>query len=330
MKKLFAVISILGIFFIAGCEKKEAEVKKLTKVRFLLDWTPNTNHTGVYIAKEKGYYEKLGLDVEILPAGNDDAIEVLAAGGAEFSVGFQEWLTLAHSANAGLDVIAVAAILQGNTSGFLTKENSNIVTAKDLAGRNFGGSNTPLNRAIINDIIVKNGGKKDTVKYKNANSMDVMQGLQAESEFEWAYEGWDVIKSKLENKNMNFIKLTDYDKNLEFYTPVIMASNKYLKMNPELVKNFMAATAHGYEDAISDPKGATEILMKNAKGLDSALVEKSHEFLSKYYKGDALYWGYMKPEVWKNFTQFLYENGGIPNNVDSSKMFSNEYLESKK
>lgn len=330
MKKLFILASVLVLAVISGCEKRDEKNKsQLTKVRFLLDWTPNTNHTGIYIAKEKGYYKELGLDVEILPAGNDAAIEVISGEGAEFAIGEQEGITLAHSVHPDIDVVAVAAVLQSNTSGFLVSEKSGIKSPKDLAGKQFGGSETSINKAILNHIIVKDGGEKDTVKYKNVNSMDVMQGLQYGIDFEWAYAGWDVIKAGLENKNMPFIKLTDYDKNLEFYTPVIMASNKFLTRNPEIAKKFLKATARGYEDAIKDPKSAAEILIKNAQGLDVALVESSQKFLGNHYKEDAPYWGHMEPEVWEKFSKFLYENGGIQNEVDDSKMFTNKYLDTE-
>lgn len=327
MKKAFILASLLVLGVISGCEKKD-EIKKgqLTKVRFLLDWTPNTNHTGIYIAKERGYYKELGLDVEILPAGNDAAIEVISGEGAEFAIGEQEGITLAYSAHPDIDIVAVAALLQSNTSGFLVSEKSGIKSPKDMAGKQFGGNETSINKAILNHIIVKDGGEKDTVKYKNVNSMDVMQGLQYGIDFEWAYAGWDVIKAKLENKNMPFIKLTDYDRDLEFYTPVIMASNKYLNKNSDTAKKFLKATARGYEDAIKDPKSAAEILMKNAQGLDSALVENSQKFLGNHYKENAPYWGHMEPEVWEKLTKFLYENGGIKNEVDASKMFTNKYL----
>ncbi len=330
MKKLFILASAIVLAVISGCEKKEEKnPNELTKVRFLLDWTPNTNHTGIYIAKERGYYKDLGLDVEILPAGNDAAIEVISGEGAEFAIGEQEGITLAHSVHSDIDIVAIAAVLQSNTSGFLVSEKSGIQTPKDFAGKQFGGSETSINKAILNDIIVKDGGEKDTVKYKNVNSMDVMQGLQYGIDFEWAYAGWDVIKAKLENKNMPFIKLIDYDKNLQFYTPVIMASNKFLNKNPDVAKKFLKATAKGYEDAIKDPKSAAEILMKNAQGLDGALVESSQNFLANHYKEDAPYWGHMEPEIWEKFTNFLYENDGIKNQVETSKMFTNKYLDTE-
>ena len=52
----------------------EAGKKELTKVTFCLDWTPNTNHTGIYAAKALGYYEDAGLDVEIVQPPENGAL----------------------------------------------------------------------------------------------------------------------------------------------------------------------------------------------------------------------------------------------------------------
>lgn len=97
-----SIILFVGIAFLAACGQNdesngsdEEGNADLTPVKFALDWTPNTNHTGIYVAKEKGYFEEQGLDVEILLPGEVGVNQLLAAGKADFGVSYQEGLTQA-------------------------------------------------------------------------------------------------------------------------------------------------------------------------------------------------------------------------------------------
>jgi ABC-type nitrate/sulfonate/bicarbonate transport system substrate-binding protein len=98
MKKLLLFFGFLFIWSLAGCSSDEptaGEKDSLKKVSIVLDWTPNTNHTGIYVAKEKGYFKKHGLDVEILLPGEAGADQLVASGKAEFGVSYQEGITQA-------------------------------------------------------------------------------------------------------------------------------------------------------------------------------------------------------------------------------------------
>ena len=80
MKK-FLIFVMMSAMALIGCGKEEVkEEGKLTKVQIVLDWTPNTNHTGIFVAKEKGYFEENGLDVEILPAPEGSTTQLIGSG----------------------------------------------------------------------------------------------------------------------------------------------------------------------------------------------------------------------------------------------------------
>ena len=105
-----AVILAAGLSFTA-----EAEEKEPAKITFCLDWTPNTNHTGVYAAQALGYYEEEGLDVSIVQPPENGAVLMCAAGQAEFAVDAQDTMAASLDLDEPLGVTAVAAILQHNT-----------------------------------------------------------------------------------------------------------------------------------------------------------------------------------------------------------------------
>src|SRR6478672_5656716 len=138
MKKL-SIIFLMTLLVLAGCQSSEPKEKanqtkkELKKVTVVLDWTPNTNHTGLYVAKEKGYFKEQGLDVEIIQPGQTGADQLIASGKADFGVSYQESITQARV--QGVPLVSIAAIIQHNTSGFASPAAKNIVSPKDFAGK---------------------------------------------------------------------------------------------------------------------------------------------------------------------------------------------------
>ena len=152
-KKLVSVVlaSLTSLTLFAGCSKKE-EAKNnegLQKVTLILDWTPNTNHTGFYVAQEKGYYKDLGLEVEIIQPSEGSSLQLLAAGKGDFAVSYQEDLTYARTSDSPLPVMAIAAIIQHNTSGFASPKEKGIETVKDFENKFYGGWGSPSEEAIL-------------------------------------------------------------------------------------------------------------------------------------------------------------------------------------
>ena len=114
-----AIAAALGVCAVAGCSNASSDNGSgdgLEKITFMLDWTPNTNHTGLYVAQEKGYFEDAGLDVEIIECAEAGAEASVADGTADFGVSFQDYLVPAFAAeeDSQLPVTAVAAIIPEN------------------------------------------------------------------------------------------------------------------------------------------------------------------------------------------------------------------------
>ena len=105
----------------SGAGNGGSENKDLEKVTFVLDWTPNTNHTGLYVALEKGYFEEAGLDVEIVQPPEDGAEVLVASGKAQFGVSFQDSMAAALAGDNPLPITAVASVIQHNTSGIISR-----------------------------------------------------------------------------------------------------------------------------------------------------------------------------------------------------------------
>ena len=121
------------------------------KVTLLLDWSPNTNHSGIYIAQEKGWYDDAGLEVAIKAPGETSNTQLLGAGKADLAISVQEEITPARA--EGIPVVSVAAIIQHNTSSLLSLAEDGIEGPADLAGKTYGGYGGQLEEALIEQLI---------------------------------------------------------------------------------------------------------------------------------------------------------------------------------
>lgn len=322
-----ALAGALMLTTLSGCSKKEEKsANKGEKVTVVLDWTPNTNHTGLYTALENGYYKDQGLDVEIVQPPEGGAASLVASGKADFGISYQEEVTYAKTSDDPLPIKAIAAVIQHNSSGFASPKDKNIKTPKDFEGKIYGGWGSESETAAIKAVMEKTGADFDKVTIADIGQDDFFTATTNSVDFAWIYEGWDVVQAKLKNFDLNFIPLNQFDKRLDYYTPVIISNETLLNDNPELAKKFMKATTEGYQFAIDNPEEAAKVLVKHAPEIDEELAIESQKFLASKYKDDAPRWGEMKDEVWNNYTAFLKEYGLINKDLKPEDAYTNEFL----
>ncbi|MGG3799041.1 ABC transporter substrate-binding protein [Metabacillus fastidiosus] len=332
MKKLTGLF-LSALLLLAGCsggqESAESGKDKQTenkneKVTVVLDWTPNTNHTGLYVAKEKGYFKEEGLDVDIILPGEAGAEQLVASGKADFGVSHQETVTEARV--QGLPVISIAAIIQHNTSGFASPVEKNIKSPKDFTGKTYGGWGGPAEKPVISTLMNVEKANVDDVSFVNMGETDFFTAVKRDIDFAWIFYAWTGIEAELRGEKLNMIYLTDYSKNLDYYTPILVANEGKIKDNADQVKKFMNAVSKGYNFAIENPVEAADILIKENPDLDAELVKKSQEWLSPRYKDDAPRWGEQKQEVWENYAKWMFENKVLEKELDAKSAFTNEFL----
>lgn len=326
MKKIIPLIIMLSmIVSLSGCGTGSKPVDKpLDKITFVLDWTPNTNHTGIYTAKDKGFFKEEGLDVDIIQPGQNTADDLVASGKAQFGIGYQEDLTFARL--QGIPLVSIAAVIQHNTSAFAWPASKDIKTPKDFEGKKYAGWGSPVEEATLKALMEKYNGDVAKVDILTTGATDFFATTEKDADFAWIYYAWDGIAAKVKNKPINYVMLKDEDKALDYYTPVIMTSESMIKDKSDLVKRFMRAASKGYDYAAKNPEESAQILLSNAPELDKDLVLESQKWLSPKYQDDAPAWGVQKKEVWDNYTKWLYDHKLIDSMMDTSKAFTNDFL----
>ncbi|MGI8587191.1 MAG: ABC transporter substrate-binding protein [Chloroflexia bacterium] len=308
----------------------------LTKVTLALDWTPNTNHTGFYAAMQKGWYRDKGIDLQVLPYAPEGASpDTLVAGGkADFGISFVE--SVVGDKVTGLAVKSVAAIAQHDTSELASLKSAGLDRPAKLEGKRYGGFGSPYEDLVIADIIKHDGGKTGEIQ-DITTSVGGLQALEAKQvDFVWIYKGWEAIQAKHGGVALNEFLVTDYGR-ADYYSPVVIASEQFLRDKADLGKRFMAATSKGFEFAIQRPDEAADLLISaNTPDTfpDKPLVHESARYLATIYQDKAPRWGEQTLKVWSDYPSFMVHSGKLEDqnhkpvttDLDYGSLFTNELL----
>lgn len=297
----------------------------LTDVTVILDYVANTNHTGIYVALDQGYYQEEGLNVNIIEPTEGATATLIAVGKGDFGISYQEDVTIALTSADPLPIKAIAAIIQHNTSGFATYTDKEIESPKDFEGKTYAGWGGPGEEAVLKAVMVKDGADFSKLNMVISDGSG-FEALKDKVDVMWFFEAWDNVKCKLNDFPINYMPVRDLDERLDYYTPVIIANNDTLENRPDMVKKFLSATAKGYEYAIAHPDESAEILHKYAPDYSLDMLQMSQEYLADKYSEDTARWGEMKEEVWDRYTDFMVEYGVIGQAVPAGECYTNEFL----
>ena len=323
MKKISKILILcLILILVVSCGKSKSN----QKIKIVLDWVPNTNHTGLYVAKDLGYFKEEGLDVEIVQPPEGSTTALIGAGGAEFGISFQDTLAKSFAKENPVPVTAVAAILQHNTSGIISLKEKGIDSPKKLEGKKYATWEDNIEQAILKKLVTDDKGDFSKVKLIPYTITDVVTGLKTDVDAVWVYYAWDGIATERAGLQTNFLKIRDYGEELDYYSPVIIANNDFLKKNPEIAKKVLKAIKKGYEYAMKNPEESAKILVKNSPELDINLVTASQKWISKEYQSDAKEWGIIDGNRWNRFYEWLYKNKAVEREIPKDFGYSNEYL----
>ena len=318
---LLCITLILGLTACGGDREQTVTV--------VLDWTPNTNHTGIYVALANGYFEEAGLDVQVVQPPEDGAVTLVASGKAQFGVSFQDSLAPAFAGDSPMPVTAVAAIIQHNTSGIVSRAGEGMDTPRGLEGKKYATWDLDVEKATIRDVMAADGGNFDLVELIPSTVTDEVSALQSGSvDAIWIFYGWAGVACEVADLDIDYFEFADIDPVFDYYTPVLIGSNAWLEENPDAARAFLAALSRGYTYAAEHPAEAADILMEAAPELkaNSALVYASQEYLAGEYIADAARWGEFDGERWAAFFNWLNENDLMEAEIDPDFGYTNDYL----
>uniref|UniRef100_A0A7S0QQF2 Thiamine pyrimidine synthase n=1 Tax=Pyramimonas obovata TaxID=1411642 RepID=A0A7S0QQF2_9CHLO len=300
-----------------------------------LDWSPNTNHTGFYIAKVKGWYESEGLKVRLLGAQEPDyrgsyseengtnpdgdyptPCAKVAAKTATFAMNSPEGVIGWNTPPPGLDRPAlktIAAVLQAQTSAIVTLKESGLARPRDLDGKIYASYAARFEGRIVQKMIRNDGGTGD-FQEKVLPMLGIWNTLLAKAaDATWVFTGWEGVEAKRQGVELNTFMVQDYG--IPYgYAPCLVAHPETLADEPDMVRAFLRATARGFEWAAAHPDEAADILVKAAMDdsgfvLDADMVRMSQRELGEAYLDAEGKWGRMEALRWDAYLDWLSEEG---------------------
>ncbi len=301
-------------------------------VRLALDWVPNTNHTGIYVALANGWYEEAGVALHILPYGSVSPEALVANGQAEVAVSGSEGVLT--SVVTEEPIVSVAAILSTNTAALAVLKGSGVTRPSELDGKIYAAYGGPYEDAVVGAVIRHDGGQGDfRSALLNVAGFDAL--LAGRADFVWIFEGWQGVQAEREGIELTLFNFNDYGVP-DYYTPNLVSSAETIENNPEALRAFLRATARGYTFAAENPEEAAELLIETAPAgsfPDPDLVRDSQRFVSRVYIADGEVWGHQRPELWRGYQTMLLDAGVYGDKtavlrraVEDGSLYTNELL----
>ena len=340
----FGIVLVL-LFFLSACGQSDSEPEKtvsdhkiskkvtskekapkveLKKLSLRLQWLPMCQFAGYYVAKEQGFYNQEGLDVEILPGGPDfQSIPLVANRTNDFGVWTADAVLIAKS--KGIPVTGLSVFFRKSPLGYMVMAESDIMEPKDFIGKKIGmiyGRDVEfayvamLNNAGIDRKLLTEIPEKFNMALFYQGEYDVYSVYVYDQPYTARKDGYDV----------RIISPADYG--VEYYADTLIASDKLIKDDPETVEAFVKASVKGWQWALQHKEDTVNIVLKADKTLtkDSQIFQmESITPLIEYEDPDRP--GWINMQTVEKMKNELMRQGILKTDIDVTKAFTNKFLE---
>ncbi|WPT15982.1 Formylaminopyrimidine-binding protein [Picochlorum sp. SENEW3] len=301
-------------------------------MRIALDWTPNGNHVGIFVALAKGWYKGAGLDIELLSPHQDNYSQTPASkvlsGVADVAIGPSETVISHHHAcrpagGEGVDLVSVAALLQQDDSAIVTLKSSGIDSMKKLQNKRYGSYGARYEGRIVKQMIQNDGGTgeyEEVTPEKLGLWNTVVNGT---TDATWIFMSWEGEEAKMKGIDLNVFPLKDYGVHYGYPLVMFAKPDKVRSEARENIASFLRETARGYEFAVSNKDEAAALMIAEWQRLfpefpmDEELVRRSVAAASSTFLDGQEKWGTMTADRWDSFLVWLSENGFLTNKMQS-------------
>ena len=324
MKKV--VLLMLGLAIsLMGCTSSNStnEAGSLRHIKLPMGYIPNIQYAPFYMTVEKGYFAEENIEIEFDYSFETDGVALTGAGKLPFAVASGEQVLLARA--QGLPVVYAFAWYQQFPISVISAPELNINEPADLRGKKIGlpglfGANYIGLEALLfeggvddSEVTLDSIGFNQVEAYASGNS-DVVVGYTANEPIVLSSQGFALKE----------MRVADY---VSLIANGIITNEETIANDPELIRSMARALAHGIEDTIANPEEAYNISLKFVENLKDQDKDVQMQILNtsiEFWKADRI--GYSDPQSWENMNNLLVMMGQIPNPVDLSKAFTNEFV----
>ena len=321
---LFSLLFIVTMVAAVACGDDEPE--ELTQVSLALDWFPWSNHSGLYVAQERGYFEEQGLEVNIyVPGDPSTVLQTVGAGRDDFGISYQPELLLARE--QGIEAVSIMAMVQHPLNSVMALTESGIVEPKDLKGKKVGAPGLPSDEALIDTMLRNQGLTIDDVEMVNVG-FDLIPALISKNvdAIVGAYWVHESISATNQGFDLNIMRMEENGVP-DFYELVIVASEEKIADDPDTVLKFVKAVTKGYKDAIADPLDAVAVLKSVKPETDLEIENPGVALLAPLWATDNGVFGWQEQARWDEFANWMVASGRLSSADGASAAYDNSFVE---
>lgn len=324
MKKLItkstAIIALtLALLLAISCDSEP----ETASVKLALDWYPNANHLGLYIAQQRGYFEEENLDVTMYtPSDPSTVLQTVGAGQDDFGMSYQPDVLLAR--NEGVPVVSILGVVQHPLNSLMTLQSSGITRPAQLAGKKVGYPGIPTNEPLLETMLKADGlGGLEDIELVNIG-WNISESLIGEKVDGVVGAYWTHESINMENIGypVNVMRMEEWGVP-DYYELVLVTSEDYLSENEDVAERFVRAIKRGYEEAIGDPQAGVDVLVAENEGeIDESIDRPGADLLVPMWQlpsGGGF--GTQEPARWNSFVQWMKDNGMLEQSLDASAAY---------
>ena len=324
LKTMLPVLAAMLITVAIACGGSE-ETDEIT-IKLALDWYPNANHIGLFIAQEKGYFADENLNVTLYtPADPSTVLQTVGAGKDDFGISYQPDVLLARG--QGVPVVSVSGMVQHPLNSVMALKSSGITRPRDLVGKKVGYPGIPTNEPLL-DTMLKFDGANGLADVELVNvgfdlAVALISGtVDAVVGAYWTHES---ILVENEGYPVNIMRMEEWGVP-DYYELVIVVSEQTLRDRPDMVERFLRAIRRGYQDAVSDPQAGVNVLLEGTnEEVDEAIERPGADLLAPLWQTDSTSFGSQDAARWSDFTRWMQDNGLLSEDVKSDDAFTDRF-----
>ncbi len=302
----------------------QASAQERTKVTLALDWYPNANHAGIYVAQDRGYFEQAGLDVEIFtPADPTTVLQTVGAGRDTFGISYH--FDVLQARTQEVPVVSVAALVQHPLNSLMVLESSDIMSPADLAGKTIAIAGVPSDEAYLDTILRHNGLSMEDVEVVNVG-FDLLPAVlsgraDAAIGIYWTHE---TILAEREGTPVRYFRIEEQGVP-DYYELVLVAGEETIANQQEIVTAFLGALRQGYHDAAADPDATLTLLLAESPDLVEDVEREGLKLLAPLWTDNgAVPFGTQTAERWETYATWAMEQGLLPEDTDWESAFRDD------